>query len=151
MTAYTAAGTTLGISASLPASFDATGFNAVTHTAIGEITDIGGTIGRVYNLVSHNPIGSRATVKKKGSYNSGSVTVAVALDTADAGQVIANAALLSDNNYSIKLTYPNGGIVYFQAVVLSFTVTPGSVDSIVTASLSLEITAQSNGNDFVRV
>ena len=88
MTAYTAAGTTLGISASLPASFDAAGFNAVTHTTIGEITDIGGTIGRVYNLVTHNPIGSRATVKKKGSYNSGSVTVAVALDTADAGQVI---------------------------------------------------------------
>lgn len=151
MTAITSAGSTLGISATLPATFDATGFNALTHTAIGEIVSIDGDIGRVYNLVTHNPLASRATVKKKGSYNSGSVTIQLAIDNDDAGQVIAKAALLSDNNYSIKLTLQNGDIYYFEAMVMSFPINAGGVDAITSGTITLEITAQSDGDDFVFV
>lgn len=151
MTAYTSAGSTLGISATLAATFDASGFGALTHTLIGEITDIGGDIGRIYNLVTHNPLASRATVKKKGSYNSGSMTIQLALDSDDAGQVIANAALLSDNNYSFKLTTQNGDVYYFEALVMGFPVNVGGVDTITNATLTLEITAQSDGDDFVIV
>ena len=151
MVATTSAGTTLGISATLPATFDASGFNAVTHTNIGEITDIGGNIGRIYNLVTHNPLASRATVKKKGSYNSGSITVQLALDEDDAGQTLARAALASDNNYSIKLTAQNGDIYYFEAIVMGFTINVGGVDTIKNATITLEITAQSDGDDIVLV
>lgn len=150
MTAITSAGTTLGISATLPATFDATGFNALTHTLIGEITSIDGDIGRVYNSVTHNPLATRATVKKKGSYQSGSVTIQLAIDNADAGQVIAQAALLSDNNYSFKLTLQNGDIIYFQGMVMSFPLNAGGVDAITTGTITVEITAQENGDDFVR-
>jgi len=151
MTAITSAGTTLGISATLPATFDATGFNAVSHTLIGEITDISGDIGRVYNLVTHNPLATRATVKKKGSYQSGSMTVQLAIDNDDAGQVIAQAALLSDANYSFKLTLQNGDIVYFEGIVMGFPLNVGGVDTITNGTLTLEITAQDDGEDFVRV
>ncbi len=39
--AQTVAGTTIGISASLPATYDSTGFAALSYTTIGEVTDIG--------------------------------------------------------------------------------------------------------------
>lgn len=151
MTAITSAGTTLGISATLPATFDATGFNALTHTLIGEIVSIDGDIGRVYNSVTHNPLATRATVKKKGSYNSGSVTIQLAIDNDDAGQVLAQAALLSDNNYSFKLTLQNGDIVYFEGMVMSFPLNAGGVDAITSGTITVEITANDDGEDFVRV
>jgi hypothetical protein len=151
MTAITSAGSTLGISATLPGSFDATGFNAVTHTLIGEIVSIDGDIGRVYNGVTHNPLASRATVKKKGSYNSGSATIQLAIDNDDAGQVIAKAALNSDANYSFKLTLQNGDIIYFQGMVMSFPISVGGVDAITSGTITVEITAQDDGDDFVAV
>lgn len=149
MTAMPSAGTTLGISAGDPATFDETGFEALSFTAIGEITDIGGDIGRVYNLVTHNPMATRATVKKKGSYNSGSMTLTLALDADDAGQVLAAAALLSDNSYSFKITRNDLTVLYFRGVVMSFPENYGGVDAITTRTMTVEITADDSGNDFV--
>lgn len=151
MTARTSAGTTLGISAGSPATFDATGFNALTHSTIGEVTDIAGDIGRTYNVVTHNPLATRATQKKKGSFNSGSAQVSLAIDRADAGQIIAQAALDSDATYSFKITEQNGAIVYFQGIVVGFPVNYGGVDAITTATLTIEITANAAGLDFVKI
>lgn len=150
MTARTSAGTTLGISATLAATFDEAGFDAVTHTTIGEVTDIGGDIGRIYNLVTHMPLASRATVKKKGSYNSGSVTIQLAIDDNDAGQALAEAALTSDANHSFALTLQDGSIRYFEALVMGFPINVGGVDTITNGTLTLEITAQDDGSDFVK-
>lgn len=149
MTAMTSAGTTLGISAANPATFDEAGFEALTYTPIGEITSIDGDIGRVYNVVTHNPLATRATVKKKGSYNSGSATIPIAVDRDDAGQVLAEAALTSDNNYSFKLTRQDGTIKYFQGIVTAFPEGFGGVDAITVRTLTVEITANDAGADFV--
>lgn len=151
MTVITSAGATLGISATLPATFDATGFNALTHTLIGQVTDIGGDIGRTYNVVTFNPLGSRSTKKLKGSYNSGSMTVSLGIDNDDAGQILALAALNSDNNYAFKLTRQNGDIIYFEGIVVGFPINFGGVDAINTGTITIEITAQDDGDDFVRV
>lgn len=144
MTVRTSAGTTLGISASNPATFNIAGYDAVSFTTIGEITDLG-EFGREYNLVTHNPIGSRGTVKKKGSFNEGSMTLQLGLDTDDAGQILAKTASLSDGDYSFKLTTQNGDIYYYQAQVMNFKVGVGQVDSITTASITLELTSSSTG------
>lgn len=149
MTARTSAGTALAISSASPATFDSTGFTALTYTVIGEITDIGGDIGRSYNLVTHLPLSSRATVKKKGSYNSGSMQVTLAIDSADAGQTLANTALNSDADYSFKLTNQDGSGKWFKGVVMSFPTNYGGVDTITTAVLTIEITANATGQDFV--
>lgn len=151
MTARTSAGTTLAISATAPATFNQAGFSALSFTNIGEVTQIDGNIGRQYNLVTHMPLASRGTVKKKGSFNSGSMNVPLALDRDDAGQILAQAALLSDNDYSFRLTDQGGDILYCRGIVMSFPVTYGGVDAISTATISIEITTDANGNDFVIV
>lgn len=149
MTAQTNAGTILGISAGNPATFDEAGFEALSFTPIGEITDIGGNFGRVYAKVEHKPLATRATQKFKGSYDSGSGTVTLALDKNDAGQVLAAAALTSDAAYSFKLTRQDGTVRYFQAMVMSFPEAYGGVDGITNQTMGLEITADDSGNDFV--
>lgn len=151
MTAQTSAGTTLAISAGSPATFNQAGFEALTFTTIGEVTSVDGDVGRVYNLVTHNPLATRGTKKYKGSYNSGNMTVPLAIDRSDAGQVIAQAALLSDNDYSLALTLQDGRVIYFQGKVMSFPINAGGVDAITAGTITIEITTDDSGNDFVEV
>lgn len=136
--AFTSAGTTISISAVLPATYDSAGFAALTFTTIGEITDAG-EYGKTYNLVSHNPLGDRKTYKFKGSYNNGSMTLQMGRVPDDAGQTILLAALDSDNSYSIKVVLQDGTINYFTAQIMSYTTSVGSVDQITAATVSIEI------------
>lgn len=136
--AQTAAGTTIAISAGLPASITATAYGALTYTTIGEITDPG-SYGRTYNTVTHSPLAERGVVKLKGSYNDGTMTLQAAYAPGDAGQILVNTAVDSDDYYSIKITYQDGGIAYLQAMVMSAPVTVGSVDSIVNVAIGLEV------------
>jgi len=149
MTVHTSAGTTLSISASIPATFDASGYNAVFTASpgpavVGEITDLG-EFGREFALVTHMPVGTRGTQKFKGSFNEGTMALSLGLDTDDAGQILMKAASLSDNNYSFLVTTQNGDKYYFQAKVMSWKVNVAGVDSITTATASLEITTSSGG------
>lgn len=149
MTVYTSAGTTLTISASDPATFDASGYNAVFTASpgpavVGEITDLG-EFGREFALVTHMPVGSRGTQKFKGSFNEGTMALSLGLDTDDAGQILMKTASLSDNNYSFLVTTQNGDKYYFQAKVMSWKVNVAGVDSITTATANLEITTSSGG------
>lgn len=144
MAVRTSAGTTIKLSAGTPATFNAAGYAALTWTTIGEVTDLG-EFGREFNLVTHNPLGSRGTVKKKGSFNEGSITLQLGLDTDDAGQILAKTAHLSDNDYSFEIATQNGDKYYFQAQVMSFKVGVGGVDQITAATIMLEITTNSAG------
>lgn len=148
----TVAGTTLWISATTPATFDSAGYegSGMNWVAIGEVTD-GGEHGREYALVTHMPIASRGTQKFKGSFNEGSKTLQLGLDQDDAGQVIAMAALASDNDYSFKVIYQGLDKDYFQAKVMTFKKAATSVDSIRSASVTLEITTNSAGVGIVQV
>ena len=148
MTVRTSAGTIFKVSAATPASFDATGYVALTYTPVGEITDLG-EFGREYSLVTHQPVGSRGTQKFKGSFNEGSITLSIGLDTDDAGQILMKAASLSDNNYTFRVETQNGDKYFFQAKVMSWKVNIGSVDNITTASCSLELTTSANGAGIV--
>jgi len=144
MTVATSAGSTLKVSASTPVTFDVAGYSDLTFLAVGEITDLG-EFGREYALVTHNPVGSRGTQKFKGSFNEGTMTLSLGLDTDDAGQIVMKAGSLSDDNYSFEVTTQNGDIYYFQAKVMSWKVGVGSVDSITTATCTLELTTSSGG------
>jgi hypothetical protein len=149
MTVFTSAGTTLTISADTPATFDGSGYAAVFAASpgpavVGEITDLG-EFGREFALVTHMPVGSRGTQKFKGSFNEGTMALSLGLDTDDAGQIITKAASLSDDNYSFMVTTQNGDKYFFQAKVMSFKVNVAGVDSITTASVSLELTTNAAG------
>ena len=144
MTVRTSAGTTLKISASTPATFDAAGYGALTLTAVGEITDLG-EFGREFALVTHMPVGSRGTQKFKGSFNEGTMSLSLGLDTDDAGQILMKSGSLSDDNYSFEVTTQNGDKYFFQAKVMSFKVSVSGVDSITTATTRLELTTTAGG------
>lgn len=140
MAVQTSAGTTIGISAGLPATDDAAGYGALTFTPIGEVTDLG-EYGKVFNLVTHNPIATRRTEKFKGSFNEGSISMGIGEDTSDAGQILLDTAVESDANFAFEITAQDGDIDYFQAKVMSKTVNVGSVDSIRSSTVQLEITS----------
>lgn len=149
MTVRTSAGTTLRISASAPVTFDGSGYNTLFTDSpppplVGEITDLG-EFGREFALVTHNPVGSRGTQKFKGSFNEGTMTLSLGLDTDDAGQILMKAASISDNDYSFMVTTQNGDKYYFQAKVMSWKVGVGGVDQITTATATLELTTNSAG------
>lgn len=144
MPVETVAGTTIAISAGIPGTFTPTGYAALTYSVVGEITD-GGSHGRVYAEVTHQPIGNRSTQKFKGSFNEGNKTLQMAINGTDAGQVILNTALLSDAPFAFKVTTQGGGIDYFQARVMSFSKATAGVDSIFSATAELSITTSVTG------
>jgi hypothetical protein len=104
-----------------------------------------GEFGREYALVTHMPVGNRGTQKFKGSFNEGTITLSLGLDTDDAGQIIMKAASISDNDYSFMVTTQNGDKYFFRAQIMSWKVGVGSVDSITTATATLEITTNAAG------
>jgi len=150
MAVQTVAGTKIGISAAQPATYNEAGYEALTFSNIGEITD-GGSHGKTFAEVTHNPIDTRGTQKFKGSFNLGNKTLQLAIDDDDPGQVIVKAALESDNDYSFKVEYQDGSIDYFQAKVMSFDKAATSVDSIRSATVTLGLTTTKTGVGIIEV
>ena len=140
----TVAGTKVGISAALPATYNVAGYGALTFTNIGEIED-GGEHGREYAEVTFNPIDTRGTKKFKGSFNEGNKTLSIGYNSDDAGMVLLKTALDDDADYSFEVEYPDGDIDYFIAKVMTLTKATGGVDSIRMASVTLAITTSSTG------
>jgi hypothetical protein len=150
MSAYPSATSTLHVSAAQPATYDAAGYNALAWTEVGEITDIP-EFGREYSQIKHVPLKTRAAQKFKGSFDEGAIQVAYAKDTDDAGQVIMAAAVLSDNDYSFKITTKQGDKFCFQAKVMSHKTNIGNADSITAGSSSLDISATTAGVGIVPI
>ena len=150
MSSNTTAGSTLQLSAAAPSTFNQAGYAALSYTTLGEITDFG-DFGRKYNVVKNNPVATRGTVKKKGSFDEGALALKLNLDTDDAGQILAKTALNSDSNYSVKITTQNGDVYYFQVLVTAFVVGLVAVDNTTSASIDLEITTSSTGVGIVEV
>lgn len=150
MTAQTVAGTTIGISAALPATYNEAGYAALTFTKIGEITD-GGSHGRTYAVVNHNPIDTRGTQKFKGSFNEGQKTIQLAVDPEDAGQLVVKTALDDDADYAFCVTYQDGSKDYFLAKVTSWSKSTTTVDTMYTASVGLELTTAKDGTGIIEV
>jgi hypothetical protein len=138
-TVQTLVETTIGVSASLPATFDGAGYGALTFTNVGQVTDWTPG-GQVYNVVTSNPIAQRSTDKYKGTFNNGADSITVNRDDDDAGQVIILAALAGDTDYSFEVAYQDGTIDYFTGKVVSFDTVAGGADSIVQRTISLEHT-----------
>ena len=143
--AMTSAGTTIEISAALPASYDKAAFAALNYTEIGEVSDLG-EFGREYNIVKFNPLKDRRTVKRKGSFDDGTVQVQLAKAAKDAGQILLKSAVNSDASHSVKIVLQDGTTFYFTAQVSSSTVNVGNVDQITSSTFKLEI-----DNDIIEV
>lgn len=144
MSIGTVAGTTIGISAGTPATFNVAGYEALTFINIGNIDD-GGEHGREYAEVTFNPIDTRGTRKYKGSFNEGTKTLSLAYNSDDGGMAILKTALDSDADFSFEVAYPDGDIDYFQAKVMSLKKATGGVDTMRMATVNLSITTNDAG------
>ncbi len=144
MTVQTNASTVFAISAGPPATNDAAGFGALIFTTVAEVVSIG-EHGAAYALVTHNPLDSRRTKKFKGSVNDGTMTVGLGRDITDAGQILlidgADGAAV-DTVHSVKITYQDASVEFFQCKVMSYTRNPGTIDQIVGANTTLELEDQ---------
>jgi hypothetical protein len=136
--AQTVAGSSLKISASLPATYDSAGFSALTYTSVAEVTDIG-SLGKEYTLVTHNPVGDRKTYKFKGSYNNGALALKLAKAITDPGQILLTSANDSDASFSFLITTQDGRKMYFTGKVLSYVTNIGTVNNILGADVKVEI------------
>ena len=150
MAVRTSAGAIISLSAGVPGTFDATGYAALTYTALGEATDIG-ELGRVYTVVTHNPVGNRSTQKLKGSFDEGKLTLALGLDEADAGQILAQAALLLDVPYAFKILLQSTKVLYFQGIITGFKKQIGGVNKVTSAALTVDITTSASGVGIILV
>jgi hypothetical protein len=142
--AQTLVETTVAISATLPTTFDlegATGYaNAgITYALIGQVTDWTPG-GKTVTISTSSPIAQRNIDKFKGTENYGADTLTVNRDDDDAGQVIVEAALASDNDYTFRVTFQDATIDYFTGKIVSFSTSGGSADSMVQAVIQLERT-----------
>jgi hypothetical protein len=130
------------VSATAPATYDATGFAALTWSACGELADLP-AFGAEAALATHTPLKTGIVAKRRGSLNYGSVTLTMALSETDAGQTIlqtkGSAAAGASALVSVKVALVNGDIQYFTAQVMSFKTNVGNADAITMAEVTLEI------------
>jgi hypothetical protein len=135
-------GTIVSVSATAPATYDATGFAALTWSACGELADLP-AFGAEAALATHTPLKTGIVAKRRGSLNYGSVTLTMALSETDAGQTIlqtkGSAAAGASALVSVKVALVNGDIQYFTAQVMSFKTNVGNADAITMAEVTLEI------------
>lgn len=125
----TLAGTTVSISAGVPATYDETGFAALAYTEVGEVTNLGDR-GRTYEDVSYTTLGERGTVHLKGTYDEPETTFEMVGRRSDAGQAIMKTASQSDLDFAFKVEFANGDIDYFQAKVYSFVSVGGEANTV---------------------
>lgn len=142
MPSSTAAGSTLAISAGIPATEDATGYAALAFTEIGSIEKIG-TIGATFAKVDFQPL-KGPKQKHKGSPDYGSLSPSMATDEADAGQTLLKTASddATSKLYSFLATYPSGAKRYFQGRVFGYPETIDGADTILMAAPTVEISTK---------
>lgn len=126
-----AAGATLAISASLPATYDAAGYAAttITYTAVGEVENFG-QHGVTATVTEFTPIDTSVVAKVKGSKNYGTKSMTLGSIPGNAGQVILKAASESTARYSVKITYPDTSIHYLDVLVSKYEQVDGAVNDI---------------------
>lgn len=124
-------GTTVAISATLPATYDAAGYGAtsVVYSAISEIESLG-PHGVSATLTEFANIATGVVQKIKGSKNYGNIALTAAHMPADAGQDIVEAAAESINRYSVKITYPDTSIHYLDVLVSKDEIQDGATNDV---------------------
>ncbi|MCK4706860.1 MAG: hypothetical protein KAT90_15405 [Gammaproteobacteria bacterium] len=103
-------GTTLGMSATLPTTYDAeaiTGYPSLTMTAVGKIIDAG-ELAKAFNVIATNYVGQAYPEKDKDTYDVGNLTLTLGRLSSDAGQVLLQTALASSASYAFQITLPSG-------------------------------------------
>lgn len=110
-------GATIGTSATLPATFDATGYNALTFIDIGEVVDVG-ELAKMYATINHQTVGRAYPQKLKDTYDIANVTLTLGRVFDNTGQVALATALSAAASYAFEIVLPSGDTAAFTGKVL---------------------------------
>lgn len=136
-------GTAFYVSAEFPATNDVPGYEGLTWTKLGEVTDYG-DIGSTTEMLEHVPVETGVKEKIYGVTDEGSYPLKAAKDSGDAGQDIIETAYNSSPRayISTKLVERDGTTEYAKCAVSGLPVTFGSASAIKQISVDLTITGQ---------
>ncbi|PHS13470.1 MAG: hypothetical protein COA78_06955 [Blastopirellula sp.] len=142
----TSAGAIIYIGAAAPSAFDKAGYEAVTWTEVGEVSNIDGDLGKVFSLSTFNLLKEAGVVKRKGSYNNGSITVQYGYHRTDTGQaaVVAAAGIQTTLPFKIALGDQETTQIYFMALTMGDPINIGGSDDFITSTVTLEIDSESD-------
>jgi hypothetical protein len=122
---FSSVGTEVYVDDQAPATYDSTGFAALTWALCGELADLP-SFGTESALATHTPLSTGIVAKRRGSINYGSVTLTMAVSATDAA-------------VSVKVVLVSGEIQYFTAQVMSYKVNVANADAVTMAEVTLEI------------
>jgi hypothetical protein len=133
-------GATLAISATLPASYDAAGYNEtnIVYTLVGEVENYGNH-GVTAAISEFTPVDTAVTAKIKGAKNYGNMALMLGYRPGDAGQALIAAAAESNAHYSVRIVYPDGERHYMDVLVHKCENQDGAVNDVQKLSVELAI------------
>lgn len=128
--ALTSATTKFYASAALPTSFDEAGYEALTWTAISEISNIG-QIGGTLTMVEHRPVDTGQVVKVPASRNEGTAEITMAKHKGT-DVTLLQTAFENRAPIAVKIEYPTilGLVAYTTGYITTNVTTVGGADSI---------------------
>lgn len=132
-------GTTLKVTTGLPNTMNSAGFNALSPSPVlvGQITEIP-EHGAQSAKVEHTPLATGIVQKFHGAIDQGSLTVPLAFDASDPGQIILNAAFASRAQLSFIVETPDGRKVGRLGKVLSEVRVSMSSGSVISGNVMIE-------------
>lgn len=104
-------GTTLHLSASLPATYDVTAFDGITFTQIGGVLSVS-EFGDTYSEAAYTLLETGRNIGTKGEVTGGTASTTYIPIAGDAGQDLLATAMGEDVDYSIKCVRSDGVIEY---------------------------------------
>lgn len=139
--AMTTTGTTFAVSIGQPATLNKAGFEALTWTTVGGVTNID-PYGPTSSDVTTNHLADGVTRHYKGFADLGDAGVTVDYDAEDAGQDILRAlAYGASKNVtgSYRITMQDGSIDYLRGQVFTSPKTVGAANAMVTQAFSIKV------------
>lgn len=133
-------GSTISVSASLPATEDVAGYAALTFTQVKGVGSIP-EFGAMYASVTFSEVESGIVQKAHGEVDYGGGSIAYRVLESDAGQGILKTAMSGQNTVSVKIVRASGLIEYFQAIVMSNRTSEASSGNVYTRSADLQATS----------
>ena len=137
-------GTVISVSAAQPATENQAGYEALTWSVVGEVTDVGES-GGTAQITSFTPVASGVVNKRKGSIDYGTMSLSIAKDVADAGQVLLKAGfdgVARNTVHSFLVAEPDSGDeAYFMGSISSFTTVRGDANAVIAHNCNIERTS----------
>lgn len=117
MPAIPTVGTIVAVSASIPATFDATAYTALSWTTVGEVVECAPPQ-QTWELATHAAIARAYDETDKVKYAWSNFTFKYATIAADAGQDILNTGLPLNTQYSFRITVPSGPVFHLVGKII---------------------------------